>query len=51
MAVGFDKLKALMSAVLAGDVAEIAANAFVFVDVSLDVIIQIEISPVGHATD
>ena len=40
-----------MCAVFAGDVAKIAADAVFFIDVSLYVVIEIEISPIGHAVD
>ena len=40
-----------MCPVFACDVAEIASNAVLVVDVRLDVVVEIEIAPVGHTLD
>jgi hypothetical protein len=39
VAVGLDEFEALVRAVFAGDVAEVAADAVFFVDVGLDVVV------------
>ena len=46
-----DEFKALMCAVLAGNVAKIAADAVLFVDVGLDVVIKVESTPISNAAD
>ena len=43
------KIETLMRTVLARDVAEITSDAILDIDVSLDVVVEIEIPPVGHA--
>src|SRR4051812_17400331 len=44
-------IKALVSTILACDITEIAADAIFNVDMGLDVIIKVQISPVGDALD
>ena len=51
LSVDFLKSKTLVCTVFARDVAEIAADAVLVVDVSFDVVVEIEISPIGHAID
>ena len=41
MAVRFDELEALMGAVLACDITEVAADAVLFVDVGLYVVVKV----------
>jgi hypothetical protein len=49
LAVDLLPIKTLMRAILAGDVAKVAANAVLDVDVGLDVIVEVEVSPIGYA--
>ena len=43
------KMNALVGAIPAGDVAEIAANAFLLVDVRDDFVVQVEMLPLRDA--
>jgi hypothetical protein len=46
-AIHFLELKALVSSVLTSNVTKIAANAVLLVDVGNDVVIEVEVSPIG----
>jgi len=49
IAVDLLKIKALMRAVLAGDIAKVTSNAVLGIDVSLDRVIKVQVSPVGNS--
>ena len=50
-AVDLVELEALVSTILTRDVTKVAADAMLGVDVRLDVIVEVEVSPIGRASD
>ena len=49
LAVDLLKVKALMCTVLAGDIAKVTPYAVLGIDVGLDRVVKVEVSPVGHS--